>query len=320
MQGLIKAVKELFPLSPHRFCVRHLWQNFNKNFKGEALKNQLWKCAKSTTEGRFKENMNQMLVLSQEAHDWLAELDPKTWVRAYQNDFPKCDVLLNNNCEVFNRYILEAREMPIISMIQRIKGQNMGRNFAKQQESLKWHGATCPKIRKKLEKSVEFSRTCQAALAGKGLFVVNDRGVDFSVDTRREMCSCKRWDLSGIPCCHGVSALRYDKIPPESRVNSCYSIATYCKAYEHIIMPCQDVSEWAKMKGRKILPPPIQKKKGRRKKNRRQQPEEKKGKRGVQITRAGAVIHCGYCGGAGHNINGCLDWKLGLKPKNREKK
>ena len=115
-QGLIKAVRELFSDSPHRFCVRHLWQNFNKNFKGEALKNQLWKCARSTTEGRFRQNMNQMLVLSKEAHDWLEELAPQTWVRAYQNDFPKCDVLLNNNCEVFNRYILEARDMPLISI------------------------------------------------------------------------------------------------------------------------------------------------------------------------------------------------------------
>ena len=63
-------------------------------------------------------------------------------------------------------------------------------------------------------------------------------------------------------------------------------------------MPCKDVSEWAKMKGRKILPPPIQKKKGRRAKNRRQQPKEKEGKSGVQITRAGVIIDCGYCGGA----------------------
>ena len=195
----------------------------------------------------------------------------------------------------------------------------MTRYYAKNNEVEHICEIICPKIRKKLEKSVEFSRTCQAAPAGQGLFVVNDRGVDFSVDTRREMCSCKRWDLSGIPCCHGVSALRYDKIPPESRVNSCYSIATYCKASEHIIMPCQDVSEWAKMKGTKILPPPIQKKKGRRAKNRKQQLEEKQGKRGVQITRASVVIQRGYCGGPGHNINGCLDWKLGLKPKKREK-
>ncbi|XP_044427062.1 uncharacterized protein [Triticum aestivum] len=144
--------------------------------------------------------------------------------------------------------------------------------------------------------------------------------MDFSVDTRMEKCSCKRWDLSGIPCSHGVSALRYDKIPPESRVNSCYSIETYCKAYEPIIMPCNDVTKWAKMNGRKIIPRPFQRKKGRRAKNRRQQPKEKHSKKGVKINKAGTVIHCGYCGAVGHNINGCLDWKLGLKPKKKTKR
>lgn len=50
----------------------------NKNFKGEILKNQLWRCARSTTEGQWRANMDQMLVLNKEAHDWLEELDPKT--------------------------------------------------------------------------------------------------------------------------------------------------------------------------------------------------------------------------------------------------
>ncbi|XP_048564917.1 uncharacterized protein LOC125545096 isoform X2 [Triticum urartu] len=319
-KGLIKAVKELFSGSPHRFCVRHLWQNFNKNFKGEALKNQLWKCARSSTEGKFRHNMNEMLVLNKEAHDWLEELDPPTWVRAFQNEFPKCDVLLNNNCEVFNKYILDAREMPIISMCQRIKGQLMGRNHSKLQEALKWPGTICPKIRKKLDKNVEFARTCYASPAGLGIFNVNDRGVDYGVDYQLRKCSCRRWDLSGIPCSHGVAALRYDKINPEDYVKSCYSIATYRKAYENIIMPCRDISEWSKMNGRTIAPPPLVKQKGRRRKNRRKQPKEKQGKKGVKITRAGAIIHCSYCGVAGHNIGGCMDFKLGLKPKKKSER
>ena len=91
--------------------------NFTKNFKGEVLKNDLWRSARSTTHGQFRENMDRMLVLSKEAHDWLEELHPKTWVRAFQKDFPKCDVLLNNNCKVFNSYILDAREHPILTMI-----------------------------------------------------------------------------------------------------------------------------------------------------------------------------------------------------------
>ncbi|KAE8770789.1 hypothetical protein D1007_57402 [Hordeum vulgare] len=74
------------------------------------------------------------------------------------------------------------------------------------------------------------------------------------------------------------------------------------------------------MNGRKIIPPPFQKKKGRRARNRRQQPEEKEGKRGVQISKSDTVIHCGYGGTAGHNITGCVDWKLGLKPKKLSKR
>ena len=57
--------------------------------------------------------MDRMPLLNKDAHDWLEELDPKTWVRGFQSDFPNCDVLLNNNCEVFNKYILEVRELPL---------------------------------------------------------------------------------------------------------------------------------------------------------------------------------------------------------------
>ena len=68
LQGLIKAVSEIFPHSEHRFCVRHLWQNFNQLYKGEVLKNQLWKIARSTTIQRWEEAREQMKVLDKDAY------------------------------------------------------------------------------------------------------------------------------------------------------------------------------------------------------------------------------------------------------------
>jgi hypothetical protein len=59
--------------------------------------------ARSSTATRFEANMEAMKVLSVEAHAWLDELDPRTWVRAFQSKLPKCDILLNNKCEVFNK-------------------------------------------------------------------------------------------------------------------------------------------------------------------------------------------------------------------------
>ena len=80
-----------------------MWQNFQQLFRGDALKNQLWKIARSSTITLYEKHMDAMKVLNADAHAWLDNLDPKTWVRAFQSDVPKCDILLNNSCEVFNK-------------------------------------------------------------------------------------------------------------------------------------------------------------------------------------------------------------------------
>lgn len=67
------------------------------------LKIQLWKCARSTTEQRLKEAMQEMKAFNEEAYVWLNNQVPSTWVRAFQSDLSKCDILLNNNCEVFSK-------------------------------------------------------------------------------------------------------------------------------------------------------------------------------------------------------------------------
>ena len=169
-------MEQIFPDSEHRFCVRHLWANFrDAGFKGDILKNQLWTCARSSTVLMWNHNMDLMKGLDQKAFEWLEKMPPKTWVRAFFAEFPKCDLLLNNNCEVFNKYILEAREMPILSMPQRVKQQLMTRYFSKQKEYEGFVGTICPKIRKKVAKNAEFANVCYALLAGQGIFQVHER-------------------------------------------------------------------------------------------------------------------------------------------------
>ena len=80
-----------------------MWKNFQQLYKGDALKNQLWKIARSTTVIKYEQYMLEMKVLNEGAYNWLKELEPNTWVRAFQSDIPKCDILLNNLCEVFNK-------------------------------------------------------------------------------------------------------------------------------------------------------------------------------------------------------------------------
>lgn len=82
MQGLIPAVQNEFPEAEHRFCVRHLCQNFQMHFKGENLKNALWTCARSSCQSQFARNMSLLKDLDGEAFKWLDRMPPNTWCRA----------------------------------------------------------------------------------------------------------------------------------------------------------------------------------------------------------------------------------------------
>jgi hypothetical protein len=213
-------------------------------------------------------------------------------------------------------YILDANELPILSMIDRIKTQLMTRIYNKQKEAQKWLGRICPKIMKKVAKNTELANTCFVSPAGEGIFEVADKGTQYIIDLKVKSCTCRRWDLTGIPCSHAIACMREERIAPEDMVNTCYSIESFCRAYGNIIVPCHDKKEWEKMNGRPIYPPLYLKKVGRPLKNRRKQPHETESKKGgKQMSRHGVVIECGHCGEPGHNRGGCGAAKAGLPSK-----
>jgi hypothetical protein len=312
-KGLIPAVQQVFPESEHRFCVRHLYSNFSGHFRGENFKNQLWRCERASTLVRWNQEMEKMRVLSKDAHAWLEKMPPNTWVRAFFSEYPKCDILLNNTCEVFNNYILEARELPILSMLQKIKVQLMTRHYNKKKEvTEKWGDMViCPKIRKKLARHAEMSNTCYPLPSGSGIFEVHDREWKYVVDIAAKKCECRRWDLTGIPCSHAIACLKHERIPEDSVLPHCYSIEALQNAYSCQIFPCSDKSSWQNVGGSQVKPPKYEKKPGRPPKARKKAPHEVQGRNGPRLSKHGVIMHCSHCGKPDHNVARCEAKKAG---------
>jgi hypothetical protein len=220
------------------------------------------------------------------------------------------------------RYILEARELPILTMIDRINQQLMTRVVNKQDEGEKFSGPICPKISKKLSKFTDLSAECYVLPAGAGVFDVKFRDKEYIVELLNKSCTCRRWNLSGIPCHHAIACMRRERITPNDQVHPCYSVQRFIRAYAHNIMPCRDKSEWANVVNcPNVAPPHYEKKVGRPKKSRRKQPEEKQSKRGgTMMSKHGVVIHCSHCGNPGHNKSGCSWYKAGMPPKKQARK
>ena len=207
--------------------------------------------------------------------------------------------------------ILDARELCVLSMWEQIRNIIMSRHYEKWREAEdKWRGTICPKIRQKLRKNEDWAANCTATPApvlGMGVFQVVSNQKNYIVELEMKSCTCKRWQLTGIPCCHVIACLRHERVRPDLMVETCYELKTYIEAYNCSIYPIADRSEWTKTNGPDILPPYYEKKCGRPKRSRRKNPEELAD--GTKLSKHGVKMHCGYCRDPNHTRRNCTMWK-----------
>ena len=228
---------DILPNVEHRHCVRHLHNNFKKRHPGETIKDMFWGCARATYVNRFKAEMETLKQYDESAHKWLMDnTSPRHWSRSHFRTTVKCDILLNNLCESFNSVILDAREKPILGMLENIRICLMERLRTKREWMRKMNEEICPKILKKLEKAKDDAKSNIARWADDDRFEVTHMyGGTFVVDMKRRTCTCRRWELTGIPCSHVVCCVGLQQNEPEHLVDPCYSRDAYLKAYEPAI-------------------------------------------------------------------------------------
>lgn len=155
----------------------------------------------------------------------MCEIPPKMWSRPAFSTYPQCDLQVNNICEAFNRAILEYRDKPIISLIEGLKFYLSYRIVKQRDLMLRYRGDICPMIQQKLELAKQEYDGWFPHWNGDtdySLFEVSKGKNKYSVVLANNSCSCRRWDLSGIPCCHAFTCMWFNNQIPETFVNMCY--------------------------------------------------------------------------------------------------
>ncbi|KAH0633702.1 hypothetical protein KY284_036488 [Solanum tuberosum] len=66
-KGLLNVVENVLPLSNHRYCVRHVEANWMKRFRTREMKKLMWWAVWCTYEEDFKDQLNALGALSEEA-------------------------------------------------------------------------------------------------------------------------------------------------------------------------------------------------------------------------------------------------------------
>ncbi|GLT37407.1 hypothetical protein SLA2020_117250 [Shorea laevis] len=94
------------------------------------------------------EESRNLIVAS---HDALKSIPLKLWCKAFFDTLSKCDVVDNNMNETFNNWVMDARYLPIIQLLECIKVKAMVRMTKNREEVRKWRGDITSRIKKKLE-------------------------------------------------------------------------------------------------------------------------------------------------------------------------
>ncbi|GKA81260.1 mutator type transposase [Tanacetum coccineum] len=312
-KGLLPALEKLFPHAEHRYCVRHIYENMNLTWKGSEYKEMLWKCASSTTTVMFEKNMQELKDFNKKAYEWLKQIPAEHWSRAYFSGRAHCDLLINNICEVFNRQLLEARDSPIITALEHVREYLMKRIVVVQKIIEKCDGPLTPAVARVFDIIKEASSECIVDWNGADQYQVKGYLQEqYVVNLNQRTCSCRKWEISGIPCKHAIAAIHdmadngNDVGIPEDWVHDSYKLATWKAVYSHKVNPVNGRELWSKFDcPTTLLPPKIHPQIGRPPKKRKKSKGEIVMVKGNKLTRQGKTVTCSLCHAAGHNKRSC---------------
>ncbi|XP_050233596.1 uncharacterized protein LOC126682088 [Mercurialis annua] len=117
-KGLIEAVSNIFPTATHRYCCRHIFSNFIKQFPEISLRPKFWMAARSTTGFSFWAVMKEIQKIDNgKASKWLLKIKLKHWCKHAFTKDAKSDLISNNMSESFNAWIGKLRGMPITTLL-----------------------------------------------------------------------------------------------------------------------------------------------------------------------------------------------------------
>lgn len=133
----------------------------------------------------------------------------------------------------------------------------------------------------------------------EGWYEVRDGHRDAKVDMRTGECTCKKWQVSGLPCGHAITVAKYLGYTDCSCLASpFFNASVYRETYEGVILPVGPTDTWLSPDTPlpPVYPPLIRKKPVGRPRN-----NERRASRGE-----GRIVRkCSRCGQTGHNRTNC---------------
>ncbi|XP_062080964.1 uncharacterized protein LOC133785763 [Humulus lupulus] len=321
-KSIIKGVRNVYKNAYHGACMWHLRQNIKTKFSGKGLKKLFEKMAKAYRVSEFTKLFAEISTKKPSLATYLKNASFESWSICHFHG-NRYNIMTTNNSESLNQVFREAREWPIIPLLEEII-TTLSRWFYERRTNAN----SCPTpltvdAEDIMRQRYEQSRYMRVTPINLSEFHVKGEPLDGLVNIEEHSCTCREFDIDKIPCIHGIAAAMHCGVDVYSLCSKFYTTEFWRMAYAESIYPLPPEIEWllpeevksqVVIKPVKLIPPGRPKNKrfpsrgefSKEKSNSAPESSSKKVKGKVSDVDGGKKQRkCSNCGCYGHNKTTC---------------
>ncbi|KAM7487979.1 hypothetical protein LguiB_025463 [Lonicera macranthoides] len=303
-KGIKESLREIFAGECyHAYCLRYLAEKLNKDLKGQfshearrLMVQDFYAAAYAPKLEAFERCSDNIKAISPEAFNWVVSSKPEHWANVFFGG-ARYNHMSSNFGELFYSWVADANELPITQMVDVLRGKMMELFYTRRINSDHWVTKLTPSMEEKLENEASKARSLRVLLAQGSTFEVRGESSEV-VDIDHWDCSCKGWQLTGLPCCHAIAVFECLGQSPYDYCSRYFTVESYRLTYAESIQPVPNVEKPLENETTPtsitVTPPPTKRTPGR--------PKMKHNGTVEVIKRQ---LQCSKCKGLGHNKKTC---------------
>ncbi|GKB71848.1 transposase, MuDR [Tanacetum coccineum] len=226
--------------------------------------------------------LKEIASVNEDAVKYLTINHNKLWSRSKFGTTCKCDYMTNNISEAFNSWVGTFRYQPVLDLLDNIREKILKRLDKKRRIVRKWNGTL----------NLGEYEVCRS---NDNHAEVKCNGKRWQVVLDERICSCRVWQVKGLPCVHASAFISFTRDSWEKYCDLYFTIEKFKDAYAFGVATMPGKDQWVRLEtGEKIYPPIIKRPAGRPRKNRIVPADETKKRH-----------RCKQCGQLGHRQKSC---------------
>ncbi|XP_058776147.1 uncharacterized protein LOC131650454 [Vicia villosa] len=171
--------------------------------------------------------------------------------------------------EIIWSVILDSRSKPLVTMVDEIRTYCMEKWAINRMRFQKLDDVVLPNIEKKVDKPSTNTNSWIVRMSAEHIFEVHhvENPADkFVVNLKECVCSCRRCELTRLPCVHPLARIKSRNFKVEYYIPVNYRKSMYMKVYSSIIYLVNGSNLWIRTEYPDVQPPKYMRMPGRPKK------------------------------------------------------